>query len=142
MSALILLRPHSPSTRLVSSSGQQSTTHLVVGNGSTSTWFSDTSANQQFAPDLATLTESSPYLVNDHLYVGDGNDISISNIGYTMLRSPKHTFTLSNVLRVPHITKPLLSVQKFSRDNNVYFEFHAFVFYLNDLITKVVLLFD
>jgi hypothetical protein len=59
-----------------------------------------------------------------------------------MLRSPKHTFTLSNVLRVPHITKPLLSVQKFSRDNNVYFEFHAFVFYLNDLITKVVLLFD
>jgi len=72
VSALILLRPHSPSTRLVSSSGQQSTTHLVVGNVSTSTWFSDTGANQQFAPDLATLTESSPYLVNHHLYVGDG----------------------------------------------------------------------
>jgi len=49
-------------------------------------------------------------------------------------------FRLSNVLHMPHITKPLLSVQKFFRDNHVYFEFHAFMFYLKDLITKKVLL--
>jgi histone deacetylase 1/2 len=49
-------------------------------------------------------------------------------------------FTLSNVLHVPHITKPLLSVRKFCRDNHVYFEFHAFMFYVKDLITKEVLL--
>jgi len=49
-------------------------------------------------------------------------------------------FTLSNVLYVPHITKPLLSVQKFCRDNHVYFEFHASVFYVKDLVTKEVLL--
>ena len=57
-----------------------------------------------------------------------------------MLRSPKRIFMLSNVLHVPHITKPLLYVQKFYRDNNVYFEFHAFVFYVKDLITKAVFL--
>ena len=39
-----------------------------------------------------------------------------------------------------HITKPLLSVQKFCRDNHVYFEFHAYIFYVKDLITKKVLL--
>ena len=49
-------------------------------------------------------------------------------------------FTLSNVLHVPHITKPLLSVQKFCRDNHVYFEFHASMFYVKDLITKEVFL--
>jgi hypothetical protein len=57
-----------------------------------------------------------------------------------MLRSLKGTFTLSNVLHIPHITKPLLSIQKFYRDNNVYFEFHASVFYVKDLTTKAVLL--
>jgi len=56
-----------------------------------------------------------------------------------MLHSPTRTFTLSNVLHAPHITKPLLSVQKFYRDNNVCFEFHTYVFYVKDLTTKAVL---
>jgi hypothetical protein len=34
----------------------------------------------------------------------------------------------------------LLFVQKIYRDNNVYFEFHASVFYVKDLTTKAVLL--
>jgi hypothetical protein len=58
-----------------------------------------------------------------------------------MLRSPERVFTLSNVLHVPHIIKPLLSVQKIYRDNNIYFEFHASVFYVKDLTTKAMLLF-
>jgi histone deacetylase 1/2 len=49
-------------------------------------------------------------------------------------------FTLSNVLHVPHITKPLLSVQKLCLDNHDYFEFHASMFYVKDLITEEVLL--
>ena len=52
----------------------------------------------------------------------------------------KHIFTLSNVIHVPHITKPLLSVQKLCRDNHVYFEFHASMFYVKDLVTKEVVL--
>ena len=36
--------------------------------------------------------------------------------------------------------KCLLSVQKFYLDNNVYFEFHPFVFYVKDLNTNEVIL--
>ena len=86
-----------------------------------------------------TLTDSAPYLDNDNLHVGDGKDLFISHIGHTMLCSHKRTFTLSNVLHIPHITKPLLSVQKFYRDNNVYFKFHASMFYVKDLTTNAVL---
>jgi len=68
-------------------------------------------------PDLATLTDSTPYLGNDFLYVSDGKALDISHVRHTTLHSPKRLFTLTNVLRVPHITKPLLSVQKFCRDN-------------------------
>jgi hypothetical protein len=96
---------------------------------------------QDVTPDVAPLIDSAPYLGNDHLLVGDGKGLSISYIGHPMLCSPKHTFTLSNVLHVPHITKPLLSVHKFYCDNNVYFEFHTSVFYVKDLTTKAVLLF-
>ena len=113
-----------------------------VGTVSTPTWFPNTSAYQHITPDLATLTDSAPYLGNDHLHVGDGKGLSISHIEHTMLHSPTRTFTLSNVLHIPHITKPLLSVQKFYRDNNVCFEFHTYVFYVKDLTTKAVLFSD
>ena len=82
------------------------------------------------------MIDSAPYLGNDHLHVGDSKGLDISYIGYTTLHSPKHIFTLSNVLHVPHITKLLLSAQKFCRDNHVYFECYASVFYVKDLITK------
>jgi len=86
------------------------------------------------------MIDSAPYLGNDHLHVSDSKGLDISYIGYTTLHSPKHIFTLSNVLHVPHITKLLLSAQKFCRDNHVYFECYTFVFYVKDLITKEVLL--
>jgi hypothetical protein len=44
---------------------------LVVGNVSAVTWFPDTSANQHVTPDLATMTNSTVYLGNNHLHVGD-----------------------------------------------------------------------
>ena len=97
--------------------------------------------NQHDTPDLANLTDSTPYLGNDYLHVGDDKGLDISYIGHTTLNSSKFIFTLSNVLHVPNITKPLLSVQKFYRDNHVYFEFHAFMFYVKDLVAKEVLLF-
>jgi len=100
----------------------------------------DTSTNQHVTLALATLIGSEPYLSNDLLHVGNGKALSISNIRHTTLHTPYLTFTLSNVLHVPYITKPLLFVQKFCRDNNVYFEFLTFVFYVKDLTTKAVLL--
>ena len=96
--------------------------------------------NQHVTPDLATLTTSKPYLGNDNLHVGDGKRLPISHLGHTKIYTPHRSFTLSNVLHVPTITKPLLSVQKFCLDNNVYFEFHPRVFYVKDFNTHEVLL--
>jgi len=100
----------------------------------------DTGANQHVTPDLKNLDALESYLGNDNMHVGDGKGLPISHIGHTKLYIPHCTFTLSNVLHVPHITKPLLSVQKFCLDSNVYFEFHLIVFYVEDLNTNEVLL--
>jgi hypothetical protein len=92
------------------------------------TWFSNTSTNNHMTPDLVSMMGLKPYLDNDQLYVGDGKAL-------------KCTFIFSNILYVPHIKKPLLSVQKFCLENNVFFEFHPFVFYVKKLITDDVLIF-
>jgi histone deacetylase 1/2 len=86
------------------------------------------------------LTTSEPYNGNDNLHVGDGKGLSITHIGHTKIYNPHRSFTLSNVLHVLAITKPMLSVQKFYLYNNVYFEFHHFLFYVKDLNTNEVLL--
>jgi len=107
--------------------GQQHSANLALHNpAGTAEWFPDTGANQHVTPDLATLTASEPYNGNDNLHVGDGKGLPISHIGHTKLYTPHRSFTLSNVLHVPAIMKPLLSVHKFCLDNNVYFEFHPF----------------
>jgi len=93
--------------------GQQPTANLVQRNLSSTgsvDWFPDTGANQHVTPDLATLTASEPYLGNDNLHVGDGKGLPISHLGHTKIYTPHRSFTLSNVLHVPAITKPLLSV--------------------------------
>jgi histone deacetylase 1/2 len=121
--------------------GQQHSANLALHNhAGTAEWFSNIGANQHVTHDLATLTVSEPYNGNDNLHVGEGRGLSISHISHTKLYTPHHSFTLSNVLYVPIITKPLLSVQKFCLDNNVYFEFHPFLFYVKDLNTNEVLL--
>jgi histone deacetylase 1/2 len=104
------------------------------------TWFPDTGANHHVTPDIASMTSSEPYLGNDYLHVGDGKGLVISNIAHSKIHSPKRTFTLSNILHAPAIKKPLLSVQKFFLENNVFFEFHSCLFYIKDLMTKEVLL--
>jgi len=106
----------------------------------TAAWFLDTGANQHISLDLAGLAALEPYLGNDNLHVGDGKGLPISHIDCTKIYTPHRSFTFSNVLHVPAIRKRLLSVQKFCLDNNVYFEFHHFVFYVKDLHTNKVLL--
>jgi len=123
--------------------GQQPNANLALRNLSSTgnaDGFLDTGANQHVTSDLATLAASEPYLSNNNLHIGDGKGLPISHIGHTKIYTPHHSFTLSNVLHVPTITKRLLFVQKFCLDNNVYFEFHPFVFYVKDLNTNEVLL--
>ena len=67
------------------------------------TWFSDTGANQHVTLDIASMTSAKPYLGNDQLHIDDGMGLVISNITHTTLHTPKHTFTLSNILHVPQI---------------------------------------
>nr|KYP52909.1 Retrovirus-related Pol polyprotein from transposon TNT 1-94 [Cajanus cajan] len=59
--------------------------------------------------------------------MANGQGTSITSIGSNVFRSPFHPSTvlcLKDLLLVPTLTKNLISVSKFAKDNNVYFVFY------------------
>jgi hypothetical protein len=103
---------------------------------STAPWYIDTSANYHIQPDVQNLHTVNEYTGSDHLVVGNGQGLQISHTGTGTLFTPSHSLALNNVLCVPNIQKKLLSVQKFTTDNSVFFEFWPNFFIVKDQRTK------
>jgi histone deacetylase 1/2 len=72
--------------------------------------------------------DSTSFSGSEQVMLGNGQGLPIRSIGsasFTSPCSPHTTLTLKNLLLVPSITKNLISVSQFAKDNQVYFEFHA-----------------
>jgi len=79
----------------------QLSTHLAFNTAPTTslvTWFPDTGANHHVTPDLVSMKSSEPYLGNDHLHVGDGKGLVISNIAHS------HSVTQTHIYIIQHFT--------------------------------------
>lgn len=59
----------------------------------------------------------------NQIQVDGGSYLYITNIDIVSLPTPLKYFDLDNILVMPQIIKNLISVKKFTWDNNVYFEF-------------------
>ena len=68
--------------------------------------------------------------------------MSISHIGQSNLYSHhhSHTFSLNNLFLVPGLTKNLMSVSQFAKENRVFFEFHSDVCFVRSQDSKEILL--
>lgn len=65
------------------------------------------------------------------------------HIGHSHIHTPNKTLNLKNVLHVPHASKNLLYVHHFSKDNDVFLEFHPdWFFFVKDRATRNLLLHD
>ena len=82
-------------------------------------WYVDSGATSHVTYELDNLSIRSDYKGKGKLYVGDGNPLTISNIGSSYIASNSHPLALHNILHVPKITKNLISVSQFTRDNDV-----------------------
>lgn len=65
---------------------------------------------------------------------------SIIITGKVSINSHSRTLYLNKVLHAPTITKYLLSVQQFAKDNHVFFEFNDSHFFIKDKISWTTLL--
>ena len=102
------------------------TTSSAPSNGK---WLLDSATSHNITSDLANLSIHYEYDGQDEVVLGDGTGLQVANIGSTTISSPSYSFTLKETLHMPLIHKNLISVHKFTHDNNVIVEFHP-SFYL------------
>jgi len=104
-------------------------------------WYPDTGSINHLTNNFNNLSlQSNAYLGNDQIHVGDGAGLPIKHIGSTTLSTPTTSFVLNKLLHMPQIQKNLIFVSQFTRDNNVYIEFHSSSFLVKDEATGRVFL--
>lgn len=103
-------------------------------------WYMDTRATDHITNDLDRLTMNERYIGKDQVHVANSVGMLISHIGHSKFHTPQSTLSLNNILHVPKAPKHLLSVHKFSKDNNAFFEFDPNCFLVKDRATKTTLL--
>lgn len=74
--------------------------------------------------------------------MGSGECLNISHTRFLSLPSfnTNRFLTLKNIFCVPKITKDLLSISKFTKDNNVIVEFMSDCYFVKNKDTRTVLL--
>lgn len=73
-------------------------------------WFPDTGATHHATPDSSQFSHIDEYHGNDQLYAGNGKGLPITHVGSSSIITPSAS-----------LSKSLLSVQKFTTNNNVFF---------------------
>jgi hypothetical protein len=90
---------------------------------------------------MGKLNSQEPYCGHDKVRTADGSGMPITHVGQaSLLSSTSRHLHLCNFLCVPRVTRNLLSVRKFTYDNDVFCEFHPFHLLIKDRVTREVLL--
>jgi histone deacetylase 1/2 len=114
----------------------QKTAASATSYGVDTNWYMDTGATDHITGELEKLTMRNKYNGGEQIHGADGTGMEIANIGYGTVHSPSRNFHLKNLLHVPQAHKNLCSVNRFTRDNDVYVEFHPDHFLIKEQLTR------
>jgi hypothetical protein len=89
----------------------------------------DSGATDHITSELDKLTVRDKYYGNDHVHAANGSGMEISHVGHSTLQSPHHKIHLRNILHVPSSSKSLVSINRLTRDNDTFVEFHPNYFF-------------
>ncbi|GAU17623.1 hypothetical protein TSUD_254980 [Trifolium subterraneum] len=103
-------------------------------------WYMDTGATSHMTASQGTLSSYSNLSINKNIIVGSGQEIPIRGYGQKYLSPPHPPLSLNNVLHAPKLIKNLISVRRFTIDNNVTIEFDPFGFSVKDIQTGMPLM--
>jgi histone deacetylase 1/2 len=118
------------------SAAAATTTH----GGGEPIWYTDTGATDHITGELDKLTMHDRYNGTDQIRTASGAGMDIKHVGNSVIHTPNRDLHLNNVLHVPQAAKNLVSVHRFTRDNQTFMEFHPDFFLVKDQATKKVLL--
>jgi hypothetical protein len=113
-----------------------------VSSEANNSWYTNSGATDHITGDLDKLTIYDPYSGHDQIHATNGLGMDITHIGNTIIPTPTRDLVLQNVLHVPSTHKNLISVHRFTLDNDIFIEFHLYFFLIKDLKMKKVMLHD
>jgi hypothetical protein len=103
-------------------------------------WYADSGATDHITSELDKLAIRDKYNGTKKVHTASRAGMEISSTIKSFIHTPYHKLELSNVLHVSKATKNLLSIHRFSLDNNVFFEIHHWFFLIKDQDTRSILL--
>lgn len=104
-------------------------------------WYMDSGASAHITSDAQNLPTCTTYKGKEKVTIGNGTQLSISHVGSALVNSYNSykLLNLNHILHVPAITKNLISISQFTRDNNVLIEFSSNGCLVKDKSTKTLL---
>jgi len=105
-------------------------------------WYPDSGATHHLTSDFNAFTTNSNYNGTEDVKLGNGSGTPIAHIGSATYITPYNNIVihLNQLLHVPNMTKNLISVSKFAKDNNVFFEFYSDYFLVKQQDTNRIIL--
>lgn len=110
------------------SQNHPTTNYSSSSHGSKKGWLVDSCASHHVTYNLNNLSLHSNYHGPDTVTIGNGQGLSITHIGSTILNYTHNSFHLNDVLCVPFIDKNLISASKFYKSNNASIEFFPYFY--------------
>jgi hypothetical protein len=108
-------------------------TASVATSGATeNTWYTDSGSTDHITGDLDKLMMHDAYYGNDQVHTANGLGMDITCIGKSIIPTPLCNLALNNVLHIPSTQKNLISVHRFTIDNDTFIEFRPFFFLIKD----------
>jgi hypothetical protein len=115
---------------------EKSASSTVASYDIDTNWYVDSRAIDHITGELDKLTARDKYLGNDQVHTASGSDMSIDQIGHSIIHTSTHDLSLNNILYVPQANRNLVSVHHFTRDNHVFLEHHPWHFFIKDQATR------
>lgn len=88
-------------------------------------WFPDSGGTNNLTNVHPQPQVTTPYLESNKVLVGNGFSLHISATGSSLILTNNRNLQLSDMLYTPSVTKNLLYVPQFSKDNNVFLELYV-----------------
>ncbi|KAM1900185.1 hypothetical protein ACFX14_029161 [Malus domestica] len=103
-------------------------------------WLFDSGANAHITNDPAQVTNARPYHGTDQVNgVVGGTGLNISHVGNTCIRTPQALFQLPNTLLCPNASTNIISIHRFTTDNNCSLTLFPHAYRVQDLHTGKML---
>jgi hypothetical protein len=113
---------------------------LLLPQAQINPMYTESKATDHITGDLDRLMMHEPYTGTDQIHTTNGSGVDITHIGNSIIPTTAQPLTLNHVLHVPSAHKNLISVHRFTLDNDIFIEFHPFFFLIKDRRTRKVLL--